>query len=58
MDWLREIELEEYAQALQGTGINGPVVVNTHTHTLSYHHHVVTLVSLFFMTGYGVISHS
>ena len=27
MDWLRDIELDEYADKLQGTGLNGPVIV-------------------------------
>ena len=30
MDWLREIELDEYAGRLQGTGVSGPVMVSSH----------------------------
>ena len=39
MDWLREIELDEYAQALQGSGINGPVVVSLITVLTRHFHH-------------------
>ncbi len=34
MDWMREIELDEYAGALQGTGLSGPVVVRITMATL------------------------
>lgn len=29
MDWLRDIELDEFADKLQGTGISGPVIVSS-----------------------------